>query len=202
MSAFRSISPATPAATGAGAGPNTTTTTCTSSASGGTSTSRSWPSKCRTAPGPANSGPAPTPPTSQSSPRTRARADAVPCTRSEHQAVRQAIVADLHVEKAAAYIAAVADPWHVGLCGGAGRYPHRRAHRHTSLVQREQQRVEADRLEAVGRKAPGIEVEHAVATEVGDPVGLLGRSEEHTSELQSLMRISYAVFCLKKKKTK
>src|SRR3546814_7392499 len=29
-----------------------------------------------------------------------------------------------------------------------------------------------------------------------------GRSEEHTSELQSLMRISYAVFCLKKKNTK
>src|SRR3546814_9213827 len=29
----------------------------------------------------------------------------------------------------------------------------------------------------------------------------LPRSEEHTSELQSLMRISYAVFCLKKKKT-
>src|SRR3546814_5568435 len=28
-----------------------------------------------------------------------------------------------------------------------------------------------------------------------------GRSEEHTSELQSLMRISYAVFCLKKNKT-
>src|SRR3546814_8633901 len=30
---------------------------------------------------------------------------------------------------------------------------------------------------------------------------LYGRSEEHTSELQSLMRISYAVFCLKKKNT-
>src|SRR3546814_7223237 len=29
--------------------------------------------------------------------------------------------------------------------------------------------------------------------------GAVGRSEEHTSELQSLMRISYAVFCLKKK---
>src|SRR3546814_7630744 len=29
--------------------------------------------------------------------------------------------------------------------------------------------------------------------------GILQRSEEHTSELQSLMRISYAVFCLKKK---
>src|SRR3546814_8224069 len=37
-----------------------------------------------------------------------------------------------------------------------------------------------------------------------EAVGLAGesrRSEEHTSELQSLMRISYAVFCLKKKKT-
>src|SRR3546814_10348525 len=33
-------------------------------------------------------------------------------------------------------------------------------------------------------------------------VELLFRSEEHTSELQSLMRISYAVFCLKKKKKK
>src|SRR3546814_7936917 len=32
------------------------------------------------------------------------------------------------------------------------------------------------------------------------PTGRLARSEEHTSELQSLMRISYAVFCLKKKK--
>src|SRR3546814_10506114 len=32
--------------------------------------------------------------------------------------------------------------------------------------------------------------------------GCSDRSEEHTSELQSLMRISYAVFCLKKKKMK
>src|SRR3546814_3630554 len=35
------------------------------------------------------------------------------------------------------------------------------------------------------------------------PIGIMDiRSEEHTSELQSLMRISYAVFCLKKKKRK
>src|SRR3546814_5477534 len=38
---------------------------------------------------------------------------------------------------------------------------------------------------------------------LGDRIGadseLVRRSEEHTSELQSLMRISYAVFCLKKK---
>src|SRR3546814_8961594 len=33
-----------------------------------------------------------------------------------------------------------------------------------------------------------------------DRQGVVVRSEEHTSELQSLMRISYAVFCLKKKK--
>src|SRR3546814_3949432 len=37
----------------------------------------------------------------------------------------------------------------------------------------------------------------------GKPAGAWpGRSEEHTSELQSLMRISYAVFCLKKKHTR
>src|SRR3546814_1808469 len=34
---------------------------------------------------------------------------------------------------------------------------------------------------------------------VGAGIGKAERSEEHTSELQSLMRISYAVFCLKKK---
>src|SRR3546814_2969777 len=36
---------------------------------------------------------------------------------------------------------------------------------------------------------------------VGSVKEVGGRSEEHTSELQSLMRISYAVFCLKKKNT-
>src|SRR3546814_5487837 len=41
--------------------------------------------------------------------------------------------------------------------------------------------------------ANGVAVRMAVLSE-------LLRSEEHTSELQSLMRISYAVFCLKKKK--
>src|SRR3546814_3026516 len=42
---------------------------------------------------------------------------------------------------------------------------------------------------------------HMTNTRMTDPE-VLERSEEHTSELQSLMRISYAVFCLKKKKTK
>src|SRR3546814_5121140 len=35
---------------------------------------------------------------------------------------------------------------------------------------------------------------------IGDVAAVEARSEEHTSELQSLMRISYAVFCLKKKR--
>src|SRR3546814_3513304 len=57
----------------------------------------------------------------------------------------------------------------------------------------------------VGQRRVGLDIlgvadqrEVAVA-ELDRPAG---RSEEHTSELQSLMRISYAVFCLKKKNTK
>src|SRR3546814_2467468 len=41
---------------------------------------------------------------------------------------------------------------------------------------------------------------HPVARFFSQNGGCRNRSEEHTSELQSLMRISYAVFCLKKKK--
>src|SRR3546814_8987380 len=48
---------------------------------------------------------------------------------------------------------------------------------------------------ALQRRAPGQLDAFGLAQ-----FGLDRRSEEHTSELQSLMRISYAVFCLKKKK--
>src|SRR3546814_2838019 len=41
--------------------------------------------------------------------------------------------------------------------------------------------------------------EAASASELAEAMTGIERSEEHTSELQSLMRISYAVFCLKKK---
>src|SRR3546814_4419276 len=51
---------------------------------------------------------------------------------------------------------------------------------------------------------PAIRSSTSICLKIVDPwfQGLddKGRSEEHTSELQSLMRISYAVFCLKKKK--
>src|SRR3546814_1087608 len=40
----------------------------------------------------------------------------------------------------------------------------------------------------------------SIAAAIWLEVAAISRSEEHTSELQSLMRISYAVFCLKKKK--
>src|SRR3546814_6843380 len=50
------------------------------------------------------------------------------------------------------------------------------------------------RIAGENREGAKHDLHHAIET------GYPRRSEEHTSELQSLMRISYAVFCLKKKK--
>src|SRR3546814_1297446 len=74
-------------------------------------------------------------------------------------------------------------------------------------------RTDATHCLSVSDGGPGIKGPHRArvferfqrgsATEApGSGLGLaiVKRSEEHTSELQSLMRISYAVFCLKKKK--
>src|SRR3546814_7417736 len=62
---------------------------------------------------------------------------------------------------------------------------------------------------AAGAEAGMVSGSAAARTDRDDPArccwtsfGRPHRSEEHTSELQSLMRISYAVFCLKKKKKK
>src|SRR3546814_8412315 len=52
--------------------------------------------------------------------------------------------------------------------------------------------------ETVGLVRLGVHIEALVVLRPGVPA-LADRSEEHTSELQSLMRSSYAVFCLKKK---
>src|SRR3546814_3707836 len=51
-----------------------------------------------------------------------------------------------------------------------------------------------------GVSAPSRDMLIRRVTPKGATGTVYGRSEEHTSELQSLMRISYAVFCLKKKK--
>src|SRR3546814_8657311 len=56
-----------------------------------------------------------------------------------------------------------------------------------------QHRLRGGAVAVVARPTPG-----GIAALVAEVVGQ--RSEEHTSELQSLMRISYAVFCLKTKK--
>src|SRR3546814_2532017 len=56
-------------------------------------------------------------------------------------------------------------------------------------------------LDAIGADLGDAEMSRAIAAAVGGDTAAI-RSEEHTSELQSLMRISYAVFCLKKKTNK
>src|SRR3546814_7311983 len=56
----------------------------------------------------------------------------------------------------------------------------------------------------VSGRASAADHEHLLASDIlaeGSGRTMRDRSEEHTSELQSLMRISYAVFCLKTKKT-
>src|SRR3546814_2313063 len=84
--------------------------------------------------------------------------------------------------------------------------PHLREHRETvGIAQQQRQRFRRGQQDlrrpralarlAVARRVAGARLDADV-----EPHFLDRRSEEHTSELQSLMRISYAVFCLKKKK--
>src|SRR3546814_996599 len=61
-----------------------------------------------------------------------------------------------------------------------------------------QLRVAQNQMDYTELHADADGVITSISVEAGQVVS---RSEEHTSELQSLMRISYAVFCLKKKKT-
>src|SRR3546814_6148668 len=56
------------------------------------------------------------------------------------------------------------------------------------------------RLRTIAARLRGLQIGLRARARVQRLFGGLRRSEEHTSELQSLMRISYAVFCLKKKK--
>src|SRR3546814_2450665 len=84
----------------------------------------------------------------------------------------------------------------VGRVQRAAVAPHPRAEREGH----QQQKADMDRPDdQAGQRRVGRRVD--LKGGKGDPEGEDQRSEEHTSELQSLMRISYAVFCLKKKKT-
>src|SRR3546814_2448755 len=58
--------------------------------------------------------------------------------------------------------------------------------------------VQAAAAERIGDRAPGAQ-QHASLQGQGEALDQRARSEEHTSELQSLMRLSYAVLCLKYK---
>src|SRR3546814_5030256 len=67
--------------------------------------------------------------------------------------------------------------------------------------------VEADPARGTGlagfnHSAIGLALEGIGVHRDGPAAALVDRSEEHTSELQSLMRLSYAVFCSKKKSNK
>src|SRR3546814_4121305 len=60
--------------------------------------------------------------------------------------------------------------------------------------------IRADQLDPARQRLQlGAELIGADTVNAASEIVALSRSEEHTSELQSLMRISYAVFCLKKK---
>src|SRR3546814_1982822 len=71
--------------------------------------------------------------------------------------------------------------------------------RHFAVLRQLQLDRAGDLLHRLGLRR-GADARHREADVDGRTDALVERSEEHTSELQSLMRISYAVFCLKKKK--
>src|SRR3546814_5964014 len=79
---------------------------------------------------------------------------------------------------------------------------HRRETTSTALILRRKIAAGKKRLEFRGEKqvvGPATTAGHDLCRQHVHGVEIGPRSEEHTSELQSLMRISYAVFCLKKK---
>src|SRR3546814_4505906 len=74
--------------------------------------------------------------------------------------------------------------------------------RSVGLAMKEKVRVQvlSSFLDEDGGSEPGTLIVGEEELDKMEQQLITGRSEEHTSELQSLMRISYAVFCLKKKK--
>src|SRR3546814_966703 len=117
-------------------------------------------------------------------------------------AVEQRHGAELQVcaqRRATAHFQSVAEQTEAGDVGD-GMHRINRGQRVTDGIE---PRRRIDQCRVVPPRRLGIETlalqrraEHADAERLAQD-----RSEEHTSELQSLMRISYAVFCLKKKKT-
>src|SRR3546814_5058091 len=82
---------------------------------------------------------------------------------------------------------------------GAGRQ-HRMARHRIIAIEILADRNAVRRAFGDGGETPDRQAPRRAARRKEIPIALVVRSEEHTSELQSLMRTSYAVFCLKKKK--
>src|SRR3546814_5580858 len=90
---------------------------------------------------------------------------------------------------------------HIGLRGEMAAQI-RLVHRRHRMARHRRVAVDAEHLVATGNREQIAE--HDIAAEMrraDHDRHHAARSEEHTSELQSLMRISYAVFCLKKQKS-
>src|SRR3546814_9163818 len=96
---------------------------------------------------------------------------------------------------------------HAGIVDRARIVPEQRIGKGMPLPDRHRRQLHpvgdvAHRIDALATGAAiVIDLDRALVAEFDSGIFQPQRSEEHTSELQSLMRISYAVFCLKKKKT-
>src|SRR3546814_16088894 len=101
---------------------------------------------------------------------------------------RQVVVAVAHAVAVAAF---GVDP---RVLVGAVDHAHCRVVGHDTLGE---ERAVAEAVEVVDAEVVAAHAKSVQGVGVAD-IAVFARSEEHTSELQSLMRISYAVFCLKK----
>src|SRR3546814_1344363 len=93
--------------------------------------------------------------------------------------------------------------WSSDVCSSDLFLPHRAVHRVDIIVEIAlvlgDDRAAHDRQRVDGEMRIDAEFDEVVLRDEAAHLEILIRSEEHTSELQSLMRISYAVFCLQKK---
>src|SRR3546814_6490878 len=89
--------------------------------------------------------------------------------------------------------------WSSDVCSSDLRYNVSREYQDQYSLQSQQRTAAAQAAGAFDDEIVPVEATMAVKDKATGEIVKRSRSEEHTSELQSLMRISYAVFCLKKK---
>src|SRR3546814_9777507 len=111
----------------------------------------------------------------------------------EIELLARSVIAMRHGPGVYVLVAGPVQAWRIGLVGHNGAHPRRQPMIANGIDDRPH----------IG-SAPRNQDNQTARTRNGSGQHIIPRqrSEEHTSELQSLMRISYAVFCLKKKKNK